>query len=113
MALEQIGTDLEVGVGTTIVNYIVERFEDGDKEVSMKDVNDEDGVLATRIIKQRMDKRRMTLICKSGATPKTDWPKGAMATVAGWTQYFVDNATVEETEDEQRVNLELTNIGIT
>ena len=113
MALEQLGTDLQVGVGITIANYIVERYETGDNETNMRDVNDEDGVLKTRIIKQRMAKIRLTLISLTAATPLTDWPKGAMATVAGYTEYFVDNMSIENTEDEERVTVELTDIGIT
>ena len=113
MSATQIGTTLQVGVGATITNYIVERIETGDKEVNMKDVKDEDGVLATRIVKQTMAKIRLTLISKSAADPAADWPKGGMSTVSGYTDYFVDNMTIENTEDEERVTVELTNIGIT
>lgn len=113
MAANQIGTDLIVAVGTTISGYVVESITTGNKDVSMSDVKDEDGVLKTRIVKQTMAKVSLSLYAVSGTVPSTDWPTGGMATVTGWTAYFVDNCSIARTEDAMKVTVELTNIGIT
>ena len=110
--MAQIGTALDAGSGTTIGNYIVESITTGDKDVHSEDIRDEDGVLATRIVKQTMNKISLSLIAKSGATPATDFPVGAMAVATGYTSYYVDSCSISKSENAARVSVSLTNIGI-
>lgn len=109
----QFGEKLEIGVGQTFGDYIVESINDGSPDVKSEDIDDEDGHRVTRIILQIDDKVDLTLIAKSGATPLTDWPKGGYSVVAGFTQFFVDDMQRSRSASAQRITVSLTNIGFT
>lgn len=113
MATTQLGTDLEIGVGTTMGSYIVESITVDDDDVKQSDINDEDGVLKTRLIKQVMDKITLSLIAISGATPASDFVKGAISGVAPLSDYFIESVSTERTEDAMRVTVTGVNLGIT
>jgi len=113
MAGTQLGTDYEVGVGTTLTNYTITSFKTGDKNVAFSDVNDEDGALVSRLIKQAHAKVSMELVAKSGATPDIDFPPGAIATATGFTSYYVDDMSYDRTEDQMKVSVSLILLGIT
>lgn len=112
MAATQLGTDLLVGAGNVAGNYFVESIESGDADVKFTDYNDENGKLATRVIKDSWAKKTLNLVCKSGATPATDFPVGAMATLSGFTTYFVDSCSITASEDATKVTVQLSAIGI-
>ena len=113
MAGTQIGTEFTVGVGTTLATYTISSYKAGDKNVAMTDVNDEDGALISRLIKQKHPKVELEMLAKTGAAPDTDFPPGEIATATGFTAYFVDSMSYERTEDQMKVSVSLTNIGIT
>ena len=113
MAATQIGTDLIVGVGTTMTSYVVVSRKLGDAEVNMSDILDENGVLITRIVKQTMVKQSCELIAKSGAAPATDFVKGAICTVAPFGSYYIDDVSIDYTDDALKVSVSGTLIGIT
>ncbi len=113
MAGTQLGTDLEIGVQTTIDTYIVESYDSGDADVKFVDVFDEDGARVTRIVMQTDAKLTLNLVCKTGAAPETDWPVGAMAVATAFTSFYVDSAVISHIEAAERVTVSLTNIGIT
>jgi len=110
MAATQLGATLIIGGQRTLTNYIVETDETNDANVVSEDVEDADGKLATRIIFRNEDIVKLSLICKSGASPATDFPKGAMCTITGLTTYFVDSAPVVKAKGAQKVSVEMTKI---
>ena len=111
MAATQYGVALEVGVGQTLGDYIIEDIGEGNKDVKNEDIFDEDGARVTRIVMQLDDKTDLSLIGKSGADPETDFPVGAPCVVTGFTSFFVDDMTFTRSESAMRVSVSLTNIG--
>ncbi len=115
MAATQLGTDLLLTPGTTISNYIIESRE-LDKEVKSEDVLDEDGVLKTRIIYQTMDRINLTLIpvsSKAETDVRTDFPKGAICTIAALNTYYVEDCKVARSSGPAKVTVSLIALGIT
>jgi hypothetical protein len=110
MAATQLGATLIIGGQRTLTNYIVESDEVNDANVVSEDVEDADGKLATRIIFRNEDKVKLSLICKSGASPATEFPVGAMCTITGLTTYFVDSAPIVKAKGAQKVSVEMTKI---
>jgi len=113
MAGIQLGQELIIGIGQTIGNYIIESISVGDDDIHQEDVRDEDGVLATRIIMQTMDKITLGLIPKSGATPESDFQKGTITSVAPLVDYFVETMSFDRTEASARVSVTALLLGIT
>lgn len=112
MAATQLGATLIIGGQRTLTNYIVESDEINDANVVQEDIEDADGKLATRIIFRNEAKVKLSLICKTGATPATEFPVGAMCTVTGLTAYFIDSAPIVKTKTAQKVTVEMTNLGL-
>jgi hypothetical protein len=118
--LDSIGTSLLVdgqtvvfGSTITFTNYIVATATAGDTNVESEDIDDEDGALKTRLIFKRHAKATLNLICKSGATPLSDFPMGDMCTYGALTAYFVESLTIERSKSAQRATVTLINLGIT
>ncbi len=112
MAATQLGSTLIIGGQRTLTNYIVSEDTINDANVVSEDVEDADGKLTTRIIFRNEAKIRLSLICKSGATPTSEFPVGAMCTVTGLTGYFVDSAPVVKTKSAQKVTVDMTLLGV-
>jgi len=114
--LDTIGTGVQSGatpsVGT-FTNYIVQRVTEGDKDVEIEDIDDEDGKLAARLIFKRHAKLHLELVCKTSAAPATDFPKGNMCAITDLTAYYVDDAKIEKVKGATRVSADLSLIGIT
>jgi len=113
MATTQIGTDLIIGVGQTMDSYIVESLTKNDDDIKQADIFDEDGVLKTRLIMQRMDKITLNLIVISGASPETDFVKGEITGVDPISDYFVEAVSLERTEGAARLTVTAVLLGIT
>jgi len=113
MAGTQIGTEYIIGVGTTLATYTVTSISQGSDDISSTDVNDENGKLSSRLIKDVWDRVDLELIAKTTADPDTDFPKGGIATATGFTDYYVDDMSYVRTEDHMRVSVSLQNIGTT
>lgn len=109
----QLGTDLKIGIGQTMGSYVVAGYEENDDEVKIEDVEDEDGVLKTRIILQTQDRIRLTLIPISGATPASDFVKGAICAVAPLSNYYIEDSRVSRAKGAWRVEVTAINLGIT
>jgi hypothetical protein len=110
MAATQLGATLIIGGQRALTNYIVSEDTLNDANVVSEDVEDADGALSTRIIFRNEAKIKCALICKTGATPTSDFPVGAMCTITGLTAYFVDSAPVVKSKTAQKVTLEMTKI---
>lgn len=110
MAATQIGSTLIIGGQRALTNYIVSEDTLNDANVVSEDVEDADGKLVTRIVFRNEAKIKCSLICKTGATPTSDFPVGGMCAITGLTQYFVDSAPVVKSKSAQKVNLEMTAI---
>lgn len=108
----QLGTTLIIGGQRTLTNYIVETDEVGGNDIDMEDVLAADGTRATRIIFKIDEKAKLSLICKTGATPASDFPEGAMCTLTGLTGWYVDSAPITKSKSAQKVSVTLTNIHI-
>ena len=115
-SLDSIGTGVISGavpsVGTW-TNYIVQSVTEADKDVEIEDIDDADGALVTRLIFKRHAKLHIEAVCKTAATPVTDFPKGDMCALTGLTAYYVDDIKVTETKGANRISVDLTLIGIT
>lgn len=114
--LDTIGTGVISGAAPSVgtwTNYIVQSVTEGDKDVEIEDIDDADGALATRLIMKRHAKLHVEAVCKSAATPTTDFPKGAMCALTGLTAYYVDDIKVNETKGATRISVDLSLIGIT
>jgi hypothetical protein len=113
MAGTQIGTVYQVGVGTTLTTYTVSQITTGADDVASADVNNEDGALSSRLIKQVHDRIELELIGQTSCDPDTDFPKGSISAATGYTDYYVDDMSYVRTEDHARVSVSLVNIGVT
>ena len=113
MATTQLGTDLIIGVGQTMGSYVIESIVDMDDDIKMSDIFDEDGARKTRLIMQVDDKITLSLIPISGASPATDFVKGAICAVAPLSNYYIDGASQTRTEGAAKVTVTGINIGIT
>jgi hypothetical protein len=114
MAVAQIGTTLSIGAGTVAgSDYVVHQREEDDKDVEMEDVDDENGELLTRIVFKKHPKIVLDMVCKPSADPTADFPRGEIAAHSDFTSYFVDDMRTTKTKSAKKVNVTLTNIGIT
>ncbi len=113
MAVNEVGTSLITGAGTITGSYFVESRTDSEFEVDFEDINDQDGELATRIIKKRHEKVSLELICKLAAAPATDFPEGSMCLHTDFTTYYVEAAPIQKSASAQRVSVSLINLGVT
>lgn len=112
MSATQLGTTLIIGGQRALTNYIVSEDTLNDANVVSEDIEDADGKLATRIIFRNEAKIKVSLICKTGATPTSDFPMGGMCTITGLTGYFIDSAPVVKTKSAQKCTLEMTLLGV-
>lgn len=113
MAATLFGTALEHGALLPPVtlpnasNYIIESFTvDGD--VDMEVTNDADGAPYEIAVYNKHPTCTLTLLCKAAAAPLTDFPTGTMID----TTWFINSAPVTKTKSPHRVQLSVTNIGI-
>lgn len=119
----QFGTTLDIGA-TALGSYLIDTA-DGDKEVVQEDVvSGTDGTIATRIVHQIMPILTLSLVCKSGANPDVDFPKGLKCALTGTytppgstvavtlSNYIVDNMTPSRSKGAQKISVTLKNIGI-
>lgn len=103
-------SDLTIAGQATVSGYIVDTDNRGGTDIDFEDIMDSDGAFHTRIVfEKRMLKINLSLIVTTG-TPATDFPEGAMCTVTGLTDYFVDSAPVDSTKSAQRVSVQLTRL---
>jgi hypothetical protein len=116
MAATQIGTDALVGASyaglPNAANYIVEQVTINGKEVDFEDTFNEYGARALRVVFNAFDKVGLTLLCKAGAAPLTDYPAETVITVDSAATWFVNSAPVTKTKSPWRVEVELTNYGL-
>ena len=113
MGATQLGTDLMVGVGTTMASYVVSKIETLDNDVKTADVFDEDGALKTRIVFYAHARTRLELVCLISAAPATDFVKGSICAVAPLSNFYVEDVTLGRTEGAATVTVTGINIGIT
>ena len=105
MAATQLpGDKYEVGGQPALTAYEVIRWTKG------RDVRDEeitngagefDGML---VYENRQVSYDFELMCLAAANPGTAFPKGAMCTLTGYTDYFVEEAQIESAEGVKRVS---------
>lgn len=60
------------------------------------------------LVMQRKPTIDWQLECLDGATPEADFPKGLACTLNGYTDYYVEDVTIEKTPDVLTVNVKLT-----
>jgi len=113
MATTQLGTEVIVGVGQTMTDYILESYEEGGDEVKTEDVFDEDGVLATRLIMQIQDRITLNLVVKTGANPETDFDEGAICAIGPITNYYIESLSISRVEGARKCSVTAINLGIT
>jgi len=113
MATTQIGTGLVIGVGQTMGSYVVVGRTIGDDDIKTADIDDEDGALKTRLVMRSHDKITLELISLSGATPASDFVKGAICAVAPLSNYYIEATSTARTEGAEKTTVTGTLIGIT
>jgi hypothetical protein len=94
----------------TLTNYIIESCTDGARPIDYEDVFNEDGVRVARLIFNRNAQIVMTLICKTSATPLTDFPEGDMCAHSGLTDYFVTSAKITSVKGARKIAVTLDKI---
>lgn len=110
---DQIGLTLAIGAGTIVGSYIVESRDDGDRDIDMEDIFDENGTRVTRIVFNKDDKITLNLIGLEGVQPEVDFLKGEIAAAGGFTDLYVDDVRITRSKSAKRVTVTLVNIGIT
>jgi len=113
MTVDQIGTTLDIGAGTITGSYIVESREEGDKDVTMEDIDDQNGELFTRLVFKKLPKETFNLICILGALPEDDFKKGEIAAHVDFTAQFVEDARFSKSKGPRRVAVTFIDLGIT
>lgn len=109
----ELGQNLNIGAGTITGSYIVDSRDEGDKDIDLEDIMDEDGLLNTRIIFNSFDKFSFSLIVISGGLPLVDFIMGEISAHPDFTTLYVESATVSSTKSAQRVAVTLSDLGIT
>ena len=107
----QTGTTLAIGAGTITGSYIVIDRTDGDKDTDREDIMDQDGARVTRIVFNNDAKITLSLICKSGAAPETDFAKGGKASHTDFTGYWVEDCRISRSKSAKKADVTLVNIG--
>jgi hypothetical protein len=116
-AIEVFGTGVQQGaalttVSATLTNYILESATEGGKNVDFEDVFDSDGKRVTRIVFNRELKLTLTLICKTSATPTSDFPEGDKSTITGLTTFYVDSCALSRVKGANKVTVTLSEIFV-
>lgn len=113
-----IGTDLAKAVqDLSGSGYYVQTETSGGADIDMEDFESGvDGSRVSRFIYKVDDKLSIEMLASGTADQasiRAHFPEGAMATLSGFTDYFVDSCQINKSRGAWRVNLGLTNIGIT
>jgi hypothetical protein len=118
MATTVIGQDLVKATrDLTASGYWVQTEDSGGADVDMEDFESGvDGSRVSRFIYKIDDKLSMTFLAAGTATEssiRTHFPEGGMATLSGFTDYFVDSCNVAKSKSAWQISVSLTDIGIT
>lgn len=114
MAATQFGTSLLVGAAitgpsiTNIANYIIESATNNEAERDEEKTYDASGAIANIAQFGKYPSVTVTLVCKTGADPVTDFPVGSVVD----TNWFVDSAPITKTKSPHRVTLKLVQYGL-
>jgi hypothetical protein len=116
MATTVIGADLNKGAGT-LSGYYIQSATVGGADIDMEDFEDgADGSRISRFVYKVDDKVSLELLAAGTMTEgdiTTDFPEGEMAAATGYTAFFVDSCQINKSRGAWRVNVSMTNIGIT
>lgn len=107
---QMIGTEFSYGGQTDLTGskYIVlSETPDFDTKESTHENNA--GQDIGTLVMQRKPVINWRLKCLKGATPATDFPKGLMCTLSGYTSYVVEDVNIEKTADVTQVSVKLVN----
>lgn len=107
----QVGAVIQTA-SITLTNYIIETCGDGNADVDSEEMLSDYGARLSLIIFNRNPIITLTLMVLTGATPLTDFPKGKMSTVAGLTDYYVDDATITSVKGVRKINVTLKRIFV-
>lgn len=117
-----IGTDLKKGLINDLAaaGYYVQSDETGGADIDQEDFeNGNTGARITRLI-YKVDNKLSFEALAAGthteSTIRTDFPEGAMCTLStpvDLTAYFVDSCTISGSKSAWRLNIAMTDIGIT
>lgn len=119
MAATQIGASLLVGATTTFSwtnsgNYILVRATEGDKELTKDEIKNSLGALTTIVIYRSLDLITLELICKTGADPVGDFPKGTQVTDSSdATNWYVDDCKVDKTKSPHTATITIRKTNLT
>jgi hypothetical protein len=113
--LDSMGTGFQTGAAVitetvSFTDYVLESATDGTRTYDFEDVMDADGARVARLIFNRQKQLVLTLICKTAATPLTDWPVGDMCPYTGLTSYFVTSAPITLVKGARKVTVTLDKI---
>lgn len=107
MATVQIGTALNIGGQTDRTGFIVIE-EESDVDVRMEEVENEDGHIVTLLVYEKHPILILTLLA-TGSTDFSAFPKGAMSTFTGLTDYFVQDCKVVKSKGAMKGTVTLIN----
>lgn len=111
-----LGASMVIGGQTSISGYIVKDEEVNGVEVQNEiRVDNADGTLAAIITPALYPTVSLTLLCKTGAAPTTDFPekKLAGAGAGSYSGWYVNSAKVKKTYGVQEASIQLISYGLT
>lgn len=111
-----VGSSMIIGGQTTISGYIVR-----DETVNSVEAHNEirvdaaDGTLAAIIIPALYPTVSLSLLCKTGAAPATDFPekKNATSGAGSYSGWYVNSAAIKHSYGVQEVTVSLVSYGLT
>jgi hypothetical protein len=111
-----IGASMIIGGQTSISGYIVRDEEvNGVEPHNEIKVDNADGTLAAIITPALYPTVSLTLLCKTGAAPATDFPEKKLATsgAGSYSGWYVNGAKIKKTFGVQEVTVNLISYGLT
>ncbi|MFH1605623.1 MAG: hypothetical protein ABIH03_17155 [Pseudomonadota bacterium] len=114
----QLGTLMAVGAETTITipdadHYILVSAKQGDRELDVDKIDDNEGALATIITYNTFARITLNMLAKTGATPAATFPKGTQVDGTAGGLWFVEDCAVDADRSPTKVTVTLVNYNLT
>lgn len=104
MATITIGQAFSIGGQTAISGYVV--LEEGtDVDVVMEEQEDADGAIVALFIFEKRPIVNLTLVATTGTF--SEFPKGALCTATGYTDYYVQDAKIVKSKSAMKGTITL------
>jgi hypothetical protein len=119
MAATQYGTGLKQGATSVTIttfpnstNYYIEGVDEGDTLSQVVLTQDADGALANRSVQHNLPRVTLRLICKTAATPLSDFPKDTSITCNTNQNWWVESGAITISKDPWKVAVTIVKLGL-